>query len=406
MSGLFGVRVSGPLEDFAEGFATELAGLGYSSRGGEAQLRLMAHLSRWMSAQGLAADDLSAEAVERFAEARRASHRGLRSPRALVGLLGHLRSREVVAREAVVATTDPAEVLLERFGDYLSRERGLASATVSSYVSQVRWFAGEHCGRWDALTGRQVTVFVTERSLVQPPRSVAVRANALRALLRWLWREGLVSSPSLAEAEAVAVGKIAAPTGAVPRRALSAAEVAAVVAGLPSGPARTRNEAILVLMGRLGLRAGEVAGLRMEDIDWRAGIVLVRGKRARLDRLPLPVDVGKLVAGYLSRGRPRGPAHREVFLALDAPHGPLSAAAVSSVAGRALAAGGVGGGGGAHRLRHTAACGVLAAAGGLVEVGQLLRHASPETSAIYARSDQRALGVLARPWPTSAGATR
>jgi integrase/recombinase XerD len=398
MSGSFGVRVSGPLEDFAEGFATELAGLGYSSRGGEAQLRLMAHLSRWMSAQGLAADDLSAEAVERFAEARRASHRGLRSPRALVGLLGHLRSRGVVAREPVVATTDPAEMLLERFGEYLSRERGLAAATVSSYVSQVRSFAGEHCGRWDALTGRQVTVFVTERSLIQPPRSVAVRANALRALLRWLWREGWVSSPSLADA----VGKIAAPTGEALPKALSAAELSAVVAGLPSGPARARNEAILALMRRLGLRAGEVAGLRLQDIDWRAGIVLVRGKRARLDHLPLPVDVGKLLAGYLSRGRPRGLAHREVFLALDAPHGPLSAAAVSSVAGRALAAAGVGGGGGAHRLRHTAACGVLAAGGGLIEVGQLLRHASPETSAIYARSDQRALAVLARPWPTGA----
>jgi site-specific recombinase XerD len=399
MSGSFGVRVSGPLEDFAEGFATELAGLGYSSRGGEAQLRLMAHLSRWMSAQGLAGDDLSAEAVERFAAARRASHRGLRSPRALVGLLGYLRSRGAISPEPVVARTDPAEVLLERFGSYLSRERGLAAATVSSYVSQVRPFAGEHCGRWDALTGRQVAVFVTERSLLQPPRSVVVRANALRALLRWLWRERLVSSPLLADA----VGKIAAPTGAVPPRALSAAELGAVVARLPTGPARARNEAMLALMWRLGLRAGEVAGLRLEDIDWRAGLVLVCGKRARLDHLPLPVDVGKSVAGYLSRGRPREPAHREVFLALDAPHGPLGAAAVSSVAGRALAAGGVGGGGGAHRLRHTAACGVLAAGGGLIEVGQLLRHASPETSAIYARSDHQTLAVLARPWPTGAG---
>ena len=398
MSGWLGVRVSGPLEDFAEGFAAELVGLGYSSRGGEAQLRLMAHLSRWMSAQGLGVDDLTADAVERFADARRTSHRGLCSPRAMVGLLGYLRSRGVVAREPVLAMTDPAEVLLERFGGYLERERGLAAATVSSYVSQVRSFAGEHRGRWGALTGRQVAVFVTERSLLQPPRSVAVRANALRALLRWLWRDGLVSSPSLADA----VGKIAVPTGAVPPRALSAAELGAVVARLPTGPARARNEAMLALMWRLGLRAGEVAGLRLEDIDWRAAIVLVRGKRARLDHLPLPVDVGKLLAGYLWRGRPRGPAHREVFLALDAPHGPLSARAVSSVAGRALAAAGVRGGGGAHRLRHTAACGVLAAGGGLIEVGQLLRHASPETSAIYARSDHQTLAVLARPWPTGA----
>ncbi len=399
MSGSFEVRVSGPLEDFAEGFAAELAGLGYSSRGGEAQLRLMAHLSRWMSAEGLAAGDLTGDAVERFAAARRASHRALRSTRALVVLLGYLRSIGAVPWEPVVARTDPLEVLLGRFGGYLERERGLAAATVGSYVSQVRPFVREHAaGGWGALSGRQVAVFVTERSLVQPPRSVAVRANALRGLLRWLWREGLVSSPTLADA----VGKIAAPTKNVPPRALSTAELSAVAAALGSGPVRVRNEALLALMWRLGLRAGEVAGLLLDDIDWRSGIVLVRGKRARLDHLPLPVDVGKLVAGYLSRGRPRAPAHREVFLALDAPHGPLSAAAVSSVAGRALAAGGVGGGGGAHRLRHTAACGVLGAGGGLIEVGQLLRHASPETSAIYARSDQRALAVLARPWPTGA----
>ncbi len=403
MAGSFGVRVLGPLEEFVEGFAAELTGLGYSWRGGEGQLRLMAHLSRWMSAQGLTPGDLTAEAVERFVIARRASYRGLRSPRALVPLLGYLRSRGAIPREPVVAAMDPVEVLLERFGGYLARERGLAEATVTSYVSQARPFVWEHTPeKWGALTGRQVAVFVTECSLAQPPRSVAVRANALRCLLRWMWREGLVSSPSLADA----VGKVAAPTGKVPPKALNVTELESLVAGLPAGSARARDEAMLVLMWRLGLRAGEVARLRLEDVNWREGVVLVRGKRARRDHLPLPVDIGKLLAGYLSRGRPRGPAHREVFLALDAPHGPLSSTAVSSVAARALVAAGVAGGGGAHRLRHTAACGVLAAGGGLAEVGQLLRHSSPETSAIYARSDHRALVVLARPWPTSAGAAR
>lgn len=398
----FGVRVSGPLEEFAEGFVAELVGLGYSWRGGEGQLRLMAHMSRWMSAQGLVTGDLSAGAVERFVVARRASYRGLRSSRALVPLLGYLRSRGAVPRASVVAATDPGEALLERFGGYLASERGLAEATVCSYVSQARPFVREHAPEgWAGLTGRQVAVFVTERSLAQPPRSVAVRANALRCLLRWMWREGLVSSPSLADA----VGKVAAATGNVPPKALSATELERLVTGLAAGSARVRDEAMLALMWRLGLRAGEVARVRLEDINWRDGIVLVRGKRARLDHLPLPVDVGKLMTRYLSRGRPRGLAHRELFLALDAPHRPLSSAAVSSVAARALAAAGVAGGG-AHRLRHTVACGVLAAGGGLVEVGQLLRHASPETSAIYARSDHRALAALARPWPTSTGAAR
>lgn len=401
MSGWFGVSVSGPLGEFAEGFRVELAGLGYSSRGSEAQRGLVKHVSGWLSAQGLVAGDLTGEVAGQFVVARRCSHRSLRSSRALVPLLGYLRSLGVIPAAPVMVAVEPADVLLERFAEYLSIERGLAVATVRSYVSQVRPFVAAHGGAgWGALSGRQVAVFVTERALLQRPRSAAVGANALRCLLRWMWREGLVSSLSLADA----VGKFAAATGSVPRRALSGGEIADLVAGLPGGPVRLRNEAMLALMWRLGLRAGEVSSLGLGDIDWRVGVVLVRGKRRRLDHVPLPVDVGGLLTGYLLRGRPRAPGHREVFLALDAPHGPLSSAAISSVAARALAGAGVAGGGGAHRLRHTAACGVLSAGGGLVEVGQLLRHASPATSAIYARSDEEALAVLARPWPT--GVTR
>ena len=393
--------VVGPLEEFAEGFRGELAGTGYASRSSEAQLGLMKHVSRWLSAQGLAAGDLTAEVAGRFVVDRRCSHRSLRSSRALVPLLAYLRSRGAIPPAPAVVATGPTDVLLERFSVYLSCERGLAAATVRSYVSQVRPFVVGHVGAgWGALTSRQVAVFVTERSVTQRPRSVAVGANALRALLRWMWREGMVSSPLLADA----VGKFAAPAGNVPRSALSRDETADLVAGLPDGPVRLRNEPLLALMWRLGLRAGEVGALQLEDINWRVGVLLVRGKRRRLDHVPLPVDIGELLARYLSRARPHGSAHREVFLALDAPHGPLGAAAVSSVAARALAGAGIPGRGAAHRLRHSAACGVLAAGGGLIEVGQLLRHSSPETSAIYARSDHRALAVLARPWPT--GATR
>jgi integrase len=159
---------------------------------------------------------------------------------------------------------------------------------------------------------------------------------------------------------------------------------------------------MLALMWRLGLRAGEVASLRLDDIDWRIGVIAVHGKRGRHDHLPLPVDVGKPLAVYLRRGRPAGRTHREVFLALDAPHRPLKASGVSSVAARALARAGIPGPGAAHRLRHTAACAVLATGGGLVEAGQLLRHSSPQATAVYAKSDLAALAVLARAWPVEA----
>ncbi len=393
--------VSGPLEGFAEGFLVELAGLGYAARSSEAQLRLLGHLSGWLAAEGLTAGDLNTEVVDRFVAARRRATTKFRSPRALVSLLAYLRRCGVAPAAAVVPPVELADVLLGRFAGYLSIERGLAAATVRSYVSQVRPFVVAQGGAgWGALTDRQVAVFVTGRAVLQRPRSAAVGANALRCLLRWMWREGMVSSLSLADA----VGKFAAATGSVPRRALSRGEVADLVAGLPGGPVRLRNEAMLALMWRLGLRAGEVAALQLRDIDWRVGVLLVRGKRRRSDHVPLPVNVGELLTGYLSRGRPCGGAHREVFLALDAPHGPLGATAVSSVAARALADAGIAGRGAAHRLRHTAACGVLAAGGGLVEVSQLLRHSSPATSAIYARSDDATLALLARPWPT--GVTR
>jgi len=196
-------------------------------------------------------------------------------------------------------------------------------------------------------------------------------------------------------------GSVAAPTLTAVPKALSTEQVFRMQAALPAdGPVRLRNEAILTLMWRLGLRAGEVAALRLDDVDWRLGVVTGQGRRPR-------AATGarrrrELLADYARRGRPVGNAHRQVFLGVDAPHRPLTAAAVSSVAARAFARAGITGPGAAHRLRHTAACGVLAAGGGLMEAGQLLRHARPAATAIYAKSDVAALAALTRPWPGGA----
>jgi site-specific recombinase XerD len=395
--------VSGPLKEFAEGFLLELAGLGYSPLTSETQLGLVRHLSEWLAAQGLTAGDLSEDLVKEFLRFRRQVTSRFRSPRALIPLLVYLRRLGVTPEVVPVVSSVPEEVLLDQFASYLVSQRGLGAATVCSYVSQVRPFVVMHLsgnGSWDLLTAGQVTTFITQRALRQRPRSTQVSANALRALLRWMWQEGMVMSP-LDDA----VGKFAAPADTPPPKALSHKEIGDLLAALPmAGSARLRNEAMLVLMWRLGLRAGEVASLRLDDIGWRVGVITVHGKRGRLDQIPLPVDVGKLLVAYLRRARPVGGAHREVFLGLDAPHRSITAAAVTSVAARALASAGISGPGAAHRLRHTAACAVLAGGGGMVEVSQLLRHSSPAATAIYAKSDLTALSALARPWP--AGATR
>jgi integrase len=158
-----------------------------------------------------------------------------------------------------------------------------------------------------------------------------------------------------------------------------------------------RDYAMLMLLARLGLRAGEVAALELDDIDWRHGELIIRGKGDRQERLPLPTDVGEAVSAYLLRRRPRVESRR-LFLSVRAPFGGLTSDAVVAVVGYACDRAGIARFG-AHRLRHTVATELLRAGAGLLDVGQILRHRSLSTTAIYAKVDRTALRGLARPWP-------
>jgi len=218
-------------------------------------------------------------------------------------------------------------------------------------------------------------------------------ATALRSFLRFLYAQGVVGSPL-----AQAVPRVASHKGAGLPRGLQAATVAAL---LKSCDRRTRigrrDYAILLLLARLGLRAGEVAALCLDDLKWRSGELTVHGKGGRQDRLPLPVDVGQALAEYLRRGRPR--AHtRAVFLRVIAPITRLGSGGVSSVVRAACVRCDVPRIG-AHRLRHSLATELLRTGSSLVEVGQVLRHRDVETTAIYAKVDFLALDALVLPWP-------
>jgi integrase/recombinase XerD len=233
-------------------------------------------------------------------------------------------------------------------------------------------------------------------------------------LSRWLEREGLgVDELTVEQAERFAADQRAAglvtwvsPGSVVlPLGYLRELGVAAVKRLLASCDRRRtvgrRDHAILLLLSRLGLRAGEVAAITLDDIDWRAGLLLVRGKGSRQDVLPLPVDVGEAIVAYLRR-RPRCES-RALFVAVNAPRTALAQATVRWIVRAACDRAGLPRVG-AHRLRHTAATEMLRHGASLAEIGQVLRHREQKTTAIYAKVDRRALRALARPWPSGEGA--
>jgi integrase/recombinase XerD len=398
MAGPSQVRVSGPLEPYARGFAAELARQGYTPLSAGTQLRLAAHLSRWLAGERLGAAGLTPAAAERFLAARRAAgYTSHLSARALAPLLDHLRGLGVVPPPPATVAATAVEVLLERYRRYLTVERGLAAGTARGYVDKVRPFvAGRATGGGldlERLTTGDVSAFVLDAC---PGRSVAtakLTVTALRSLLGFLHVDGVLEW-SLAEAAPAAAGWRLA---GLPR-ALEPGDVRRLLASRDRRtPAGRRDYAILVLLARLGLRRGEVAGLELDDLDWRAGEIVVRGKGDRQERLPLPADVGEAVAGYLRRGRPASAEGRRAFVRVLAPHRPLTPGGVTAVviaAGRRAGVGDLT----PHRLRHTAATELLRAGATLPEVGQVLRHRRLLTTAIYAKVEREALRSLARPW--------
>lgn len=289
------------------------------------------------------------------------------------------------------------EEVLGEFEGFLERVRQVSPATSECYGRHVRAFLSSTAGQMGlrALDGRVVRDYVTGLSGRYAPMSVRLRATSLRCFLRFAWVRGLTAT-DLSDA----VGMVATHSAGRLPRALSADQLRELLA-VPdrTSPAGTRDFAILLLLSRLGLRAGEVARFRLEDVDWRSGTLTARTKGARLLRLPVPLDVGEALVSYL-RVRPAS-EHRQVFLTARGTPEPLTPGAVTQVVDRCARRAGLGVVH-AHRLRHTAARQVLDAGGSLQEVGQLLGHATPQVTAMYSSMDLATLRFLARPWPEGA----
>jgi site-specific recombinase XerD len=295
------------------------------------------------------------------------------------------------------------ERVLAEYCEYLVRERGLVAGSVRHRERVARLFLTELPELLELalqqLWAGDVTAFVLAqcRSGRRGRAWSKTLTSGLRSLLRYLHVAGWVPVGLAQAVPTVAGWRLAS----LPR-ALEAEQVQRLLESCDRSTAIGRRDfAIVMLLSRLGLRSCEVAALRLEDIDWRAGELTVRGKGSRTERLPLAHDVGEALASYLRAGRGRTSC-REVFLRAVAPHGAISPAGVRSVVHGACDRAGMARVG-AHRLRHTLATELLRTGTGLEQIGQVLRHSSVATTAIYAKVDRAALRSLARPSPLVGG---
>lgn len=393
------VRVPGPLSGYASELIDCLAERGYADRSAVEHVRCLAHVSRWLEAERLGAAAVDEAMIDRILnELHRAGKGRKLTPRSFRVVLGFLRSRGI-APAAPDAPATPVDGFLADYRHYLVVERSLAPLTLPGYLSSAAWFLASTCGsdpaRVAELSASDVTSFVLRVAEVRSPASVNTVVVGVRSLLRWFYATGMTDTPLAQATPWLARGRIST----LPR-CLEAGHALALLATCDRDTLTgARDYAVLCVLARLGLRAGEVTSLEVGDINWRRGEVTVRGKGGWRDPLPLPVDVGDALVAYLKRRRPDRD-FRQVFLRVHAPRGAMTRSNVRHVVAEACARAGIPDTG-THRLRHGVASDMLRNGAALHEIGQVLRHRDLETTAMYAKVDFAALATVAQPWPGS-----
>ena len=392
----------GPLGAYLEGLGVLLDAHGYARATEKEQLRFVAEFSRWLARRRLAIDDVDERRGAEFVRARRRRRRR-GDGTTLRTLLQHLRQIGVIPAPTPAIDATELSRVAQRFGGYLAQERGLSYATVINYLPEVRrflaWRFAAGTIRLDGIRLTDVTRFVSRHAHAFSPGRVQLMLTALRSFFRFLRLTGETAVDLASSVLSVADWRLARMPQWIP-----AAQVRQILQHCDRQTlVGQRDYTILLLLARLGLRAGEVVGMTLDDIDWDAGELVVRGKGGRQDRLPLPRDVGQALATYVRQGRPPC-ASRRVFICAKAPRrGFTSSVAVCTIVRRALARAGLHPPStGAHLLRHTLGTELLRRGASLTEIGEILRHRHPDTTAIYAKVDLRALRAVAPPWPGGA----
>lgn len=401
-SQLFRRLKSGPHGRLVELYAAHLVEVGLVRHGTWRCLNLVGDLLSWIARSRLKLADLDERMIGRYLR-QRAKKLSIQpgDRAALKRLLSVLRDGGMIAPAALPPLT-PEDRIFEEFADYLRSERGLAPTTILRHLPVIRRFLREVCPAGDGDLGKisrkDVIRYIECHARDWSAETGKAMCWSLRAFLRYLHYKGL-NPLSLADCvPSIRRWKLTSlPTY------LSAAQVRKVLDGCDRRTALgQRDYAILMMLGRLGLRANEVATLTLDDIDWRAGEMLVRAKGRQRARMPMPPDVGAAIVAYLRGRRPTSSSCRRLFLRMLAPHvGFASGCAITMIAKMALERAGIRGYAhqGAHIFRHSLATELLRSGASLSEIGRLLRHDSPDTTRIYAKVDIEALRGLSLPWP-------
>ena len=390
-----------PVGKYLDDFAQWLHSSGYKQRPAQLTLRGVAHFGHWTSEQGVPIEHIDDDLIDTFAchlptcvcphgfqgrdnyhtaEARR--------------FLGHLRTVGIVA--PLVVEPVPIAPLAKRFCDWMRQHRGVTEGTLANYLPLVQEFLatlGDDTSTYDASQVRNFILAVSRRQGQARTRSTV---NAVRMFLRFLAAYGYCSADLVGAVPGIAKWRLAY----LPRY-IDAADITRLIGACdPNCAAGSRDRAIILLLVRLGLRAGDVRDLLLADIDWSQGRIRVVGKGRCESCLPLPQEVGDAVWHYLEHFRPRiDDAH--VFVRVHAPFGPLpSSGPISKLVRRAIERAGIKAPSmGAHVLRHSAATAMLRQGVSLDIVGAVLRHRCIESTAHYAKVDVAMLSSITQPWP-------
>jgi site-specific recombinase XerD len=389
----------GPLESSLNSFTALLSEQGYAKSNVKDKIRFIARFSKWLDQQHLEVNDLNNQLIDQFIKrkgrkgaVRRGDFATLRS---LFKHLGRTNPPSHVVSENCISHR-----IEKGFAQYLLQERGLSPAAPANYIPMVRRFLcdcfNEGSIRIDKLGPRDVTTFLLSYTKTVKRRTAKLMVTSLRAFFRYLRMRGEIATDLAEFIPTVSDWRLSD----LPK-SLDPHQVECLLRACDqSSKVGQRDYTILLLLARLGLRAGEVATMKLDDINWEAGELVICGKGPRKDRLPLPCDVGEALVAYLQHGRPVC-STRRVFIRARAPHqGFSSSVAVCDIVRRALVRANLHPlCKGAHLLRHSLAVSMLRNGASLAEIGELLRHASQHTTEIYTKVDMAALRSLSQPWP-------